>query len=125
MNRFKGCGLSIIFVGIISSLIISGCVTTPSTPQTPPDPRMLAAGAFIAVKINSFAAADAPLRHVLSIDIAPQLGRELPRHRFGGAVHRGAVDDAATAPLHGFRDADHYYEVCSSAAYLSGIRSPG
>ncbi|OGP66369.1 MAG: hypothetical protein A2W27_01165 [Deltaproteobacteria bacterium RBG_16_44_11] len=59
MNRFKGCGLSIIFVGIISSLIISGCVTTPSTPQTPPDPRMLAAGAFIAVKINSFAAADA------------------------------------------------------------------
>jgi hypothetical protein len=33
-------------------------------------------------------------------------------------------DDAATAPLHGFRDADHYYEVCSSAAYLAGIRVP-
>lgn len=33
-------------------------------------------------------------------------------------------DDAATAPLHGFRDADHYYGACSSAAYLSGIRVP-
>lgn len=33
-------------------------------------------------------------------------------------------DDAATAPLHGFRDADHYYRVCSSAGYIEGIRVP-
>lgn len=35
-----------------------------------------------------------------------------------------AFDDAATAPLHGFRDADHYYATCSSDGYLSGIRVP-
>ncbi len=33
-------------------------------------------------------------------------------------------DDAATAPLHGFRDADHYYTASSSARYLAGIRVP-
>jgi predicted alpha/beta-fold hydrolase len=33
-------------------------------------------------------------------------------------------DDAATAPLHGFRDADHYYTASSSAHYLAGIRVP-
>lgn len=33
-------------------------------------------------------------------------------------------DDAATAPLHGFRDAAHYYRECSSARYLPHIRTP-
>ncbi|HEX2191032.1 MAG TPA: hydrolase, partial [Longimicrobiaceae bacterium] len=33
-------------------------------------------------------------------------------------------DDAATAPLHGFRDAAHYYAASSSAGYLHGIRVP-
>ncbi len=33
-------------------------------------------------------------------------------------------DDAATAPLHGFRDADDYYRRCSSAAFLERIRVP-
>ncbi|HEV2149427.1 MAG TPA: hydrolase [Longimicrobiaceae bacterium] len=33
-------------------------------------------------------------------------------------------DDAATAPLHGFRDADDYYASSSSAFYLAGIRVP-
>jgi hypothetical protein len=33
-------------------------------------------------------------------------------------------DDAATAPLHGFRDAEAYYRLSSSAAYLPGIRVP-
>lgn len=33
-------------------------------------------------------------------------------------------DDAATAPLHGLRDADEYYETCSSIHYLSSIRTP-
>jgi uncharacterized protein len=33
-------------------------------------------------------------------------------------------DDAATAPIHGFADAADYYERCSSARYLTGIRLP-
>lgn len=33
-------------------------------------------------------------------------------------------DDVATAPLHGFRDADEYYGSCSSAGFLEGIRTP-
>jgi predicted alpha/beta-fold hydrolase len=32
-------------------------------------------------------------------------------------------DDACTAPLHGFRDAAHYYQESSSAAYLASIRT--
>jgi predicted alpha/beta-fold hydrolase len=32
-------------------------------------------------------------------------------------------DDAATAPLHGFRDADDYYARSSSAVYLAAIRA--
>lgn len=33
-------------------------------------------------------------------------------------------DDALTAPLNGFRDAQHYYEESSAARYLAGIRTP-
>lgn len=33
-------------------------------------------------------------------------------------------DDAATAPLHGFRDAAHYYEESSSGRFLDRIRVP-
>ncbi len=33
-------------------------------------------------------------------------------------------DDAATAPLHGFRDADDYYQRSSSIQYLSRITTP-
>jgi uncharacterized protein len=33
-------------------------------------------------------------------------------------------DDAVTAPLHGFRDAAHYYEQSSSMHYIAGIRVP-
>jgi len=33
-------------------------------------------------------------------------------------------DDAATAPLHGFRDAEHYYDQCSGGRYLAGVRMP-
>jgi predicted alpha/beta-fold hydrolase len=35
-----------------------------------------------------------------------------------------AFDDLATAPLHGFRDAAHYYELSSSARYLERVRTP-
>jgi len=33
-------------------------------------------------------------------------------------------DDAYTAPLHGFRDAEHYWSACSSLGYLHAIRRP-
>lgn len=33
-------------------------------------------------------------------------------------------DEAATSPLHGFRDADDYYARCSSASFLSGVAVP-
>jgi len=33
-------------------------------------------------------------------------------------------DDAVTAPLHGFRDVDHYWSAASSAPWLAGIRVP-
>ena len=35
-----------------------------------------------------------------------------------------AFDDLVTAPLHGFRDARHYYESCSSVRYLERVRVP-
>jgi len=41
-----------------------------------------------------------------------------------GARDFVAFDDIVTAPLHGFRDATHYYEECSSGRYLGGIRTP-
>lgn len=33
-------------------------------------------------------------------------------------------DDAGTAPLHGMRDADEYYDTCSSIHFLSAVRTP-
>ena len=33
-------------------------------------------------------------------------------------------DDVVTAPLHGFRDVDHYWSAASSAPYLNAIRVP-
>ncbi len=35
-----------------------------------------------------------------------------------------AFDDAVTAPLHGFRNADEYYRTASSAGFLEGIQVP-
>lgn len=35
-----------------------------------------------------------------------------------------AFDDALTAPLHGFRNADHYYSESSSSAFLPAVRVP-
>ena len=56
MNRFKISGLSLIFLGVITVLIINGCATTPSTPV---DPRMFGHNSQIHVQVNSFAAPDA------------------------------------------------------------------
>lgn len=35
-----------------------------------------------------------------------------------------AFDDLLTAPVHGFRDADHYYAESSARLYLAAIRTP-
>jgi hypothetical protein len=42
----------------------------------------------------------------------------------GGASTFRQFDDLVTAPLHGFRDADHYWAMASSAPHLAGIRVP-
>ena len=54
------------------------------------------------------------------------------RHRPGpldlDAVHRARTfrgfDNRVTAPLHGFRDATHYYEAASCRQYLRGVARP-
>ena len=54
------------------------------------------------------------------------------RHRPGpidlSAMHRESsfrgFDDRVTAPLHGFRDAGHYYTVASCRRYLRGVARP-
>jgi uncharacterized protein len=48
---------------------------------------------------------------------------------YDAAAVRGArsfrqFDDAVTAPLHGFRDVDHYWSAASSGPWLEGIRVP-
>jgi uncharacterized protein len=45
-------------------------------------------------------------------------------HRAAGARTFRVFDDVATAPLHGFRDADDYYAQSSSAGYVGRVRVP-
>jgi len=50
-----------------------------------------------------------------------------PRLHVAGALAARTFrefDAAATAPLHGFRDADDYYARSSSAAFLGAVRTP-
>lgn len=54
----------------------------------------------------------------------PLIGDTVDHARVLAARTFREFDDAATAPLHGFRDADHYYATSSSAFYLAGIRVP-
>lgn len=50
--------------------------------------------------------------------------RRIDLERLARARTFREFDDAATAPLHGLRDADDYYDTCSSIHYLSAIRTP-
>lgn len=52
------------------------------------------------------------------------IGDAVDARRVLGARTFREFDDAATAPLHGFRDAAHYYAASSSAGFLAGIRVP-
>jgi len=44
--------------------------------------------------------------------------------RVGAARTFREFDDLVTAPLHGFRDADHYWGAASSGPWLGGVRVP-
>jgi predicted alpha/beta-fold hydrolase len=46
------------------------------------------------------------------------------RQRLASAGSFWDFDDCFTAPVHGFRDAHHYYSTSSSLAYLAGVRLP-
>lgn len=52
----------------------------------------------------------------------PEAAR-LEASALGARTIRG-VDDAWTAPIHGYRNAAHYYEACSSLGRLDAIRTP-
>ena len=54
----------------------------------------------------------------------PEEGKKLQLTRAMRSRTFREFDDAATAPLHGFRDADDYYTKSSSIAYLSRIDTP-
>jgi predicted alpha/beta-fold hydrolase len=55
---------------------------------------------------------------------AALLRESLPMDRVAAARTVREFDDVATAPLHGFRNAAHYYAECSSAGFLSRIAKP-
>ncbi|MFV1882924.1 MAG: YheT family hydrolase [Balneola sp.] len=40
----------------------------------------------------------------------------------GGTIY--GFDDQVTAPIHGFENADHYYESCSSKNFLGDVKTP-
>jgi len=52
----------------------------------------------------------------------PDAARSAPT-ALAATTMRG-IDDAWTAPIHGYRNAAHYYETCSSMARLEGVRTP-
>ncbi len=69
----------------------------------------------------------ARLLHSLKASVARKHRQELLPAELGdlSAVHSFRdFDDVVTAPLHGFRDASHYYQESSSRQYLKGIRVP-
>jgi len=52
------------------------------------------------------------------------LGARLDLDAVAAARTIREFDDRVTAPLHGFRDAEEYYEACSSSRFLSTIDVP-
>lgn len=48
----------------------------------------------------------------------------LPQDGLKGIADFRDFDNAITAPLHGFKDADDYYQQCSSIHYLKHIETP-
>jgi predicted alpha/beta-fold hydrolase len=55
---------------------------------------------------------------------ARQHGHAFDLHRVYRATTMREFDEAFTAPLHGYRDADEYYAANSCAPYLDGIHIP-
>lgn len=102
-------------------------------------PALVGAAAAVSVPFDLGAGADAlergPLvrayaRHFLRSLIAKAVAKEalvgsrVPLERVRRARTLREFDDLATAPLHGFRDAAHYYRASSSGALLADIRVP-
>lgn len=54
----------------------------------------------------------------------PDIAARIDVNRVLQARNFMEFDDAATAPLHGFRDANDYYDRCSSIHFLGRIRTP-
>lgn len=55
---------------------------------------------------------------------AGRLPLPVPTHELDGLNSFHAFDDRVTGPLHGFRDAQHYYTSSSSRQFLNRIRIP-
>lgn len=64
------------------------------------------------------------LKAVAKIEQFDEARRRIDLERLARARTFREFDDAATSPLHGLRDADDYYDTCSSIHYLSMIRTP-
>ena len=47
---------------------------------------------------------------------------DLPRLEAARTFHD--IDEAATAPIHGFESAEHYWQECSSIRYVDRVRTP-
>ena len=54
----------------------------------------------------------------------PMLNGQIDVPRTLAAATMRGFDEACTAPLHGFADADDYYARCSARRYLPGVRTP-
>jgi uncharacterized protein len=58
------------------------------------------------------------------VDKQAMIGDRCDAARVARSLSLREFDDAATAPLHGFRDVEHYYTSSSSARFLSRIHVP-
>lgn len=53
-----------------------------------------------------------------------RLGSDYPQYKNFKPRSFNEFDELITAPVHGFRSAEHYWESCSSVQFLSSIRIP-
>ena len=102
------------------------------------DTAEIAAAAVVSVPFRLAGAADRldrgfsrVYRHYLTTDLHRAVRRKFRRRpcpidlaaMYREKTFRG-FDDRVTAPLHGFRDAEHYYAAASCRQYLRGVARP-
>lgn len=101
------------------------------------DPRIRASVAFsVPCDLKSGASQLAKARNYLYMKqflVSLHMKIKLKMEQMPGAINDDdygrirdfkSFDDRYTAPLHGFRDAEDYWEKCSSSRFLSAIRVP-